>query len=273
VRRFRRWLANDKIDVYTLYGPLMQQALGGWRGKRRYVALEPSLLGDTDCIVRLSVIYRGRAVPLVWCVLEHGSATVASQGYQGLLDKAATLLPRSCQVGFLADRGFADTRLMGQLKRLGWHCRMRIKAHFWVARPGCAPWQVGRIGCAPGHARFWHPVWRTQKYYGPVHVAAARPVGSKESWYVVSDEPTAVETVKEYGLRCDGEENFLEEKANGLQLESSLSRSATALERLCCVLALTTLYLVSVGTEVVKRGKRRCVEAPWFRGSSYWKIG
>ena len=33
VRRFRRWLDNDKIDVHTLYGPLMQQAIVGWVGK------------------------------------------------------------------------------------------------------------------------------------------------------------------------------------------------------------------------------------------------
>jgi hypothetical protein len=29
VRRLRRWLANDQIEVQTLYGPLIQQALGG----------------------------------------------------------------------------------------------------------------------------------------------------------------------------------------------------------------------------------------------------
>ena len=77
VRRFRRWLDNDKIDVHTLYGPLMQQAMVGWFGKRLYVALDTSMLWDTYCIVRLSVIYRGRAVPLMWSVLEHGSAAVA----------------------------------------------------------------------------------------------------------------------------------------------------------------------------------------------------
>jgi hypothetical protein len=56
-------------------------------------------------------------------------------------------------------------------------------------------------------------------------------------------------------------------------LESSLMRSATALERLCFVLAMPTLSLVSVGTDVVKRGKRRFVDAHWCRGSSYVKIG
>jgi hypothetical protein len=45
------------------------------------------------------------------------------------------------------------------------------------------------------------------------------------------------------------------------------------LERLCLVLAITTLYLVSQGTEVVKQGKRRWVDPHGFRGSSYLKIG
>ena len=50
-------------------------------------------------------------------------------------------------------------------------------------------------------------------------------------------------------------------------------RSAKALERLCLVLAMTTLYLVSVGTSVVKKGHRRLVDPHWFRGASYLKIG
>ncbi len=162
---------------------------------------------------------------------------------------------------------------MGHLKRLGWHFRIRIKSKFWVSRPGREPFQVGRIGLAPGQARFWHTVWLTKQACGPVHLAVARPLGSHEYWYVISDERPAVETLQEYGLRFDIEENFLDDKSNGFQLESSLIRSAKALERLCFVLAMTTLYLVSVGTEVVKRGKRRVVDPHWFRGLSYLKIG
>lgn len=39
------------------------------------------------------------------------------------------------------------------------------------------------------------------------------------------------------------------------------------------MLALTTLYLVCQGTEVVKQGLRRWVDPHWFRGQSYLKIG
>jgi hypothetical protein len=77
VRRFRRWLDNDKIEVGSLYGPLMQQALAEWGEHVLYLALDTSMLWNTYCVARISVIYRGRAVPLVWCVLEHGSASVS----------------------------------------------------------------------------------------------------------------------------------------------------------------------------------------------------
>jgi hypothetical protein len=273
VRRLRRWLDNDRIEVHALYGPLIHQALIGWVDQTLYVALDTSMLWNTYCMVRLSVIYRGRAVPLVWCVLEHGSAAVAYEVYKALLEKAATLVPFACKVVFLADRGFADTDLIRHLKRLRWHFRIRIKSNFWMYRPGHGGFQVRDISLAPGQARFWHGVLLTLKRLGPVHLAVARPVGSDEYWYVISDEPTAVESLEEYGLRFDIEENFLDDKSTGFQLESSLIRSAKALERLCFVLAMTTLYLVSVGTSVVQQGKRRFVDPHWFRGASYLKIG
>ena len=130
MRRFRRWLDNDKIEVFSLYGPLIQHALTQWGEHVLYVALDTSMLWNTYCMIRLSVIYRGRAIPLVWLVLEHGSAQVGYDAYKDLLDKAVTLLPVPCTVVFLADRGCADTDLMAHLHRFGWHWRIRIKTSF-----------------------------------------------------------------------------------------------------------------------------------------------
>ena len=272
-RRFRRWLDNDKIEVHTLYGPLLQQALIGWVDKTLYVALDTSMLWNTYCLVRLAGIYRGRAVPVVWYVLEHGSAMVAYDVYKALLDKANTLVPFACQVVWLADRGFTDTELLRHLKRLGWHFRICIKANFWIYWPGHGGVQVRDISLDCGQARFWHGIWLTIKRCGPVHLAVARPLASDEYWSVISDEPTDVQSLEEYGLRFDIEENFLDDKSNGFQLESSLSRSSEALERLCFVLAMTTLDLVSVGTAVGQQGKRRLGDPHWLRGLSYVKMG
>ena len=113
----------------------------------------------------------------------------------------------------------------------------------------------------------------TNNRFGAVHLALAKPQGTKEDWLILSDQPTQVNTFDEYGLRFDIEENFLDDKSNGFQVESSLIRSADALSRLFLVLAVATLFLVCQGTEVVESGQRRWVDAHWFRGNSYLKIG
>jgi hypothetical protein len=272
VRRFRRWLDNQNIEVLHLYGPLIRQAISEWGENTLYLALDTSMLWDAFCVIRISVIYRGRAIPLVWKVIEHPSSTVSFDVYKDLLDCAARLLPLGCRVVFLADRGFADTKLMGRLTKIGWHWRIRIKSSFLIFRRGrCV--KVGRISVATGQAHFWHDVFVTGNLYGPVHFAIGRSLNSNECWVVLSDEPTSFDTFDEYGLRFDIEENFLDDKSNGFQLESSQIRSAEALERLCFVLAVATLWLVSQGTEIVRQGRRRWVDPHWFRGSSYLKIG
>jgi hypothetical protein len=273
VRRFARWLANERIDVHQLYGPLIQQALAAWGAHTLYLALDTSLLWEQYCVIRIAVIYRGRAIPLVWQVLAHASSSVAYATYQGLLDQAASLLPVNVRVVFLADRGFADVALMRHATRLGWHWRIRIKSCFVVERGGQRRLKLSRYALPAGQAHFWQHVRITAERYGPVHLALAHLAANGERWLVVSDEPTSLTTLDEYGLRFDIEENFLDDKSNGFQLESSLIRSAPALTRLGLVLALTTLYLIAQGAEVVKQDKRRLVDPHWFRGSSYLKIG
>mgnify|MGYP001570928398 CR=1 FL=1 len=63
VRRFARWLSNQRIDVHKLYGPLIQHVLNSWGAHALYLALDTSLLWKQYCIIRISLIYRGRAIP------------------------------------------------------------------------------------------------------------------------------------------------------------------------------------------------------------------
>ncbi len=271
--RFARWLENPRVEVHDLYAPLIQTALTAWGKHTLYLALDTTMLWNRYCAVRISVLYRGRAVPLVWQVLEHGSSSVAYERYEALLEAVPRLLPLGVKVVFLADRGFADTALIAHLRRLRWHYRIRIKAGFGVVRPRRCPCKVEDFPLARGRAIFLRHVAITTDHLGPVSLALARHTKNGECWYVVSDEPTSVHTFVEYGWRFDIEENFLDDKSNGFQLESSLLRNADAVSRLCGVLAVTTLYLVAQGTQVVVAHNRRWVDPHWLRGNSYLRIG
>jgi hypothetical protein len=217
VRRFARGLEPDRIDVHALYGPLIQQALAEWGTQVLYLALDPSTLWNTDGLVRISLVDRGRAVPLVWKVLDQPSSRVAYNVYNDGLDEVVEWLPFRCHVVFSADRGFADTHLMDHLARLGWHWRIRIQGSCWIYRDGKRCCNGNRLALSPGQALCWHPVYITKQGDGPVHLALGRPQDSKDYWFVVSDAPTEPQTCEAYGWRCDIDEHFLEDQSHGFQ--------------------------------------------------------
>lgn len=69
-RRWQRFLENPAIWVEKIYLPLVLVALRHWHGSRLYLALDTTILWDRYCMIHLSVCCCGRAVPLLWKVLE-----------------------------------------------------------------------------------------------------------------------------------------------------------------------------------------------------------
>jgi hypothetical protein len=274
-RQFVRWLKNTRIVPSEIYRRLAQTAFTDWKGHKIYLALDSSSLWDEFVIVRVALIYRGRALPLSWVILKQQSTMVAFEKYKHILTEAAAILPRDCRVILLADRGFDDNNLFCAVRDLGWGFRIRLMKSIRVYRVNKPSLSVGRLMPAKGNALFVHKVWITDRQLGPVHLALAhvQTRNGYEEWAILSDDPTDLYTLDEYGLRFDLEENFLDDKSAGFQLESGEIRDVEALSRLGLILATATLYLVSTGTAVVTLGLRTHIDTHWHRGLSYFQIG
>ena len=271
-RRFSRWLWNPRIDVLRLHAALLRQVLGDCPDRRLLVGLDTTVLWNEFCVVQRCLVYRGRTIPLAWKVWRHPSASGAFRDYRGVLGVVARLL-RGYAVVLLADRGFLPGELLRWVGRTaGWHIRVRGKRSVglfrWTGRGyGKLAWRL-----SPGEVRYYHGVYVTGARI-PVHLAVGWEKGAREPWLIVSDEPTDAETLYEYGRRFTIEEGLLDDKSNGFPWESSKRRQAEVLQRLCFVMAVATLVLVCQGVAVVASGTRRQVNPPWFRGSSYARIG
>lgn len=116
-RRWQRFMENQRLSVRAIDLPLVLAALSGWKQQRLDLALDTTVLWDRFCMIHLSVVCCGRAMPWLWRVLAHGSATVAFGEYQPLLRRARWLLRPHPGVMLLADRGFANHELMRGLRR------------------------------------------------------------------------------------------------------------------------------------------------------------
>jgi len=211
---------------------------------------------------------------VAWRVVVQPSSPVRLWTIQRVLRQVERLMLDDVAIVLLADRGFADGKLMTYLREnLGWHFRIRIKRSFQFQLEG--EWRkVSSVQLQPGQAYFTPQVSVGKtKLYANIYLALAHDRPSDEDWVIVSDEPTTLQTFAQYRLRVCVEESFLDLKSNGFNLEASRLRDKFALSQLCGVIALTMLFLVLQGVQVVVSGKRRQVDAHWNRGMSYLKMG
>jgi len=150
---------------------------------------------------------------------------------------------------------------------------VRLKEDSWFWARG--QWrQLKQVHLARGEALFLHHVKLfKRKSLSNVHLAMARDPVSGQFWAIVSDRPTTLQTLWDYALRFDIEENFLDDKSNGFQLEASGLRHSQTITRLLLVTAVATLFLTLQGTALVSAKGRRWVDTHWHRGLSYLKLG
>jgi len=274
VRSFSRWLHQPAIHPHQWYAPVLQVVLGDWpHNTRVYVALDTTVL-TPFVLIRASLIYRGRAIPLAWRAMQHRSAKVAFEYYQPVLEQVHAIMPAGHRITLLADRGFVHEQLLHYLHTQQWHFRLRLMGNTLVHLPDLTVSAVRGLCPPAGEKRFFHEVALLGTAVGPAHLALACPLDHPDDpWYVASDELTTIRTLQEYGLRFDIEETFLDEKSGGFQLQTSELATPEALERLLLIVAIAILHLTSVGAGVVQAGKHRWVDTHWDRGISYLKLG
>jgi len=87
-RRFSRWLDNDEIDTQKLYSPVIRDTLSEFDNTVIYLAFDTYMLWNQYCMIRVSIVYRGRAIPLAWEVIYHSNSSVAFRRYKKVLEQA-----------------------------------------------------------------------------------------------------------------------------------------------------------------------------------------
>jgi hypothetical protein len=273
-RRWSRFLSNLKISPLGLYLPLVLAALSkrGEQGQRLYLVLDTSVLWNRYCLISLSVVCGGRALPLLWKVIEHASASVRWQQYRGLLRLAARVLAEQ-EVVFLCDRAFPCQCLLQWLHQQRWQFVLRLKANTVVQGARRCATAVGQLNCPQGEALFYQQVQLWTQPSTPLNLVIAHPLAEQHPWYLITNQPPTLQTVWDYAQRFSIEQLFLDSKSGVFQLEGSRLRQPQRLERLYLVVAIAVLFATLQGMSVQMAGLRRQVDPHWQRGLSYLRIG
>lgn len=157
-RRFSRWLHHRSIVPSDWYRPVIQAGLTDWPADQPlYVALDTTAL-TPFVLIRASLVYRGRAIPLAWRALRHRSTQVGFEAYQPVLDQVCAIVPAGQVITLLADRGFVHERLLHYLKQHQWHFRLRLPGDTLVHLSAQHVSAVRDLCPSAGQDRFFHEV-------------------------------------------------------------------------------------------------------------------
>lgn len=278
-RRCQRWLANSRIDVEALYGPLVLWAIQPWQkpGHTLHLALDTTVLWSRCCVVVLSVVCHGRAIPLRWQTLAHPSASVSAEGVIALLEKAEQLLAGFGVITLLADRGFPSAELLrwfGDRERWSYVMRLRGDAeiHGAAAPLGC---QVLRLRLRCGDCRGFRGVrlWADGSQLANLVLAYPTGLPVEEPWYLISNAEPSLDLVWAYALRFCCEQLFRDQQSGVFQLASSGLRDPERIDRLLLVVAIAVLAGSLQGYALSLAGRRWQVDPHWQRGMRFLRSG
>jgi len=191
-----------------------------------------------------------------------------------LLAYVHKLIPANAPVTVVGDAEFGEVPVLKLLDAWGWLYALRQRASFLVRLPQAVTWQpLGELIAAPGQQRWLPGALLTQKHQYPVNLLLYWKEGEDKPWLLATNFTSARTARRSYQRRMWIEEMFGDFKGHGVDLETSHLRHFMRLSRLTLAVVLLYVWLVAIGSSVIKQGLRHLVDRKDRRDLSIFRIG
>lgn len=240
---------RHQVDVGLCFAPLLGWVLAWWHGETLALAVDATALGKRLVVLSISVLYRGSAIPVAWCVLPGPGAGEWIPEITGLLAALVPAVPPAMTVLVLTDRGLWSPTLWRGIQALGWHPLLRIRPDATFAPTSGRRVRAVTLVPGPGHAWIGAGVaFRDRQKRLAATLLVVWEDGHEEPWICLTDlAPEAVGPAW-YGLRVWVELGFRTLKSLGWHWERTRRTDPRRVARHWLVLAIATLWTVAVGT-------------------------
>lgn len=194
------------------------------------------------CVVLMaSVVYRGRAIPVLWSVVKGKKGHLPEQVHCALIRRLQEVLPAQAQVLLLGDGEFDGTQLQTTVRAAGWQyaCRTAINITIYAQDRVFA---VGDLPLARGEAVAVVDVRMTAERYGPVQLIGVWEAKHDEPIYLITSLTDVDVAVERYRLRFRIECLFAKHKSRGFHIHKSHLNKPERLARLLIATSLAYVW-------------------------------
>ena len=276
VRRLGRFLSNPAIRVREWYKPIARQWLTAQfrhQGEIRLI-VDGTKVGFGHQLLIVCLAYRRRAIPIAWTWVRHVKGHSSAHKQLALLAYVRRLIPAGAAVFLVGDREFGAVAVLQQLDCWKWFYVLRQRSATCVWFSEQEGWRTFGSHIQKSGQSFWlGSGYLAFNHIYQVNLLVHWKRGEKEPWCLATNLPDKHMSLRFYARRPWIEEMFGDFKKHGFDLEKTKLCHFQRLSRLTLAVAILYVWLVSIGTQIVRSGKRHLVDRHDRRDLSLFQIG
>jgi hypothetical protein len=252
VKKFHRWIKNKRISAQVYFLPYVDALLRSLAEARPLLlAMDGSEVGRGCLTLMISVIYKKRALPIAWIVVEGSKGHFPEEIHIQLVEQVCHIVPAGADVIFVGDGEFDGIELQSTVDGHGWAYVCRTAKNAQLGAEG-EHFGFEEIGVQPGECLGLPNVTFTLEDYGPILAIAWWETGYRDPIYLITNMDLEGEACYWYSKRYRIETFFSDQKSRGFNLDKSHISDPMRLARLMIAACLAYIWIVYLGV-VAKR--------------------
>jgi len=245
ITRFRRWVNHKAVTPEAVWLPFAKAVLSSLAQVPLTIILDGTTAGRGCMVLMASVVYHGRAIPLLWTVVKGKKGHLPQDEHCALITRLQAVIPDTAQVLLLGDGEFDGTQLQATIRTAGWEyvCRTGINITIYAQD---RVFSVGDLPLKRGEAVALDNVQMTAERYGPVLLLGIWETNQDTPIYLVTSLSDANGAAEWYRLRFRIESMFANHKSRGFHIHKSHLTKPERLARLLLATSLAYLWVHEV---------------------------
>lgn len=253
VMQLRRWLKNEKVEVDLFYLPFIATLIHCLAQQTLVLAIDGSTTAQGCVTLMVSMIYKGRALPLLWVTRKGKKGHFPQEMHVELIKAVKNILPEGREVICLGDGEFDGSDWLETIDGFGWQyaCRTACSTVLYengeefIFKDICSE-QGGMTEIAEVEFTRQRSIIVTAVvYWGKKY---------KDPIYLVTNFPTGGEAFNWYRKRFRIETLFSDLKGRGFNLNKSGIRNPERVSRLLIAASLAYIWIIYLGDLAVEKG-------------------
>lgn len=257
VKEFKRFLCHKRTTYKNCYLAFISEFLYhiSHRGSLVF-SIDGSVVGNGCMCLMFSVIYKGRAIPVVWKTYKSKKGHLSESKHIELLNNLAEIVPENCRIVMTGDGEFDGCDWQKCLLDLGWDYVLRTAKDTLIEDENGEKFQLQTmlVDCKYNpitNSIFFENIeFTTKKKIANILVWHAAK--HKKPLYLVTNLDYAPEIKQFYKKRFKIEFLFKDLKSSGFHINKSRLRHPKRLDNLIIVLSIAYIIAIKGGEKALK---------------------